>query len=55
MVYKLPYFLGYKTYFPLQIWEENGGASYSLNVAYLAHWGVGAVAVEWVFPPVFLL
>ena len=22
-----------------QIWEENGGASYSLNVAYLAPWG----------------
>ena len=31
---------------PPQIWEENGGASYSLNVAYLAHWGWGAV-VEW--------
>ena len=29
------YFLDYKTYFPLQIWEENGGASYSLNVAWL--------------------
>ena len=31
------------------IWEENGGTSYSLNVAYLAHWGGGvgrAVAVE---------
>ena len=24
-------------FFP-QIWEENGCASYSLNVAYLAHW-----------------
>ena len=22
-----------------QIWEENGGAFYSLNVAYLVHWG----------------
>ena len=29
-------------HFPLQIWEENGGASYSLNVAYLARrWGWG--------------
>ena len=26
---------------PHQIWEENGGASYSLNVAYLACWGGG--------------
>ena len=34
--------------FPPQIWEENGGAPYSLNVAYLAHWGgvTGVVAVE---------
>ena len=24
---------------PCQIWEENGGVSYSLNVAYLACWG----------------
>ena len=24
--------------FPPQIWQENGGASYSLNVAYLACW-----------------
>ena len=24
-----------------QIWEENRGASYSPNVAYLAHWGGG--------------
>ena len=35
-----------KMQFPLQIWEENGGASYSLNVAYLAlrgrgMWGAG--------------
>ena len=29
-----------------QIWEENGGASYSPNVAYLARGGGGAV-VEW--------
>ena len=28
-------------HFPPQIWEENGGASYSPNVAYLAHWGGG--------------
>ena len=32
----LPYFLDYKMA-PPQIWEENGGASYSPNVAYLAH------------------
>ena len=25
--------------FPPKIWEENGGASYRLNVAYLAHRG----------------
>ena len=31
---KMPYFLDYKTHFPPQIWEENGGASSSLNVAY---------------------
>ena len=33
---------------PPQIWEENGGASYSPNVAYVARCGGGA-AVEWVF------
>ena len=32
-------FSDYKTHFPLKIWEENGGASYSPNVAYLAGWG----------------
>ena len=40
----LPYFLDYKTHFPpttTKIGEENGGASYSPNVAYLAHWGRG--------------
>ena len=31
---------------PPQIWEENGGASYSLNVAYLPRWGSGGEAVE---------
>ena len=30
---------------PPQIWEENGGVSHSLNIAYLACWG-GEVAVE---------
>ena len=33
------YFLNYKTHFPFAIWEENGGASYSPNVAYLPRWG----------------
>ena len=37
----LPYFLNYKMHFSPQIWEENGGASYSLNVAYLTHAGGG--------------
>ena len=32
---------------PPQIWEENGGASYSPNVAYLA--GQGAVLEQGVF------
>ena len=41
----LPYFSDYKMHFFPQIWEENGGASYSLNVAYLTHEGGGA-AVE---------
>ena len=33
----IPYFLDYKTHFPLppKIWEENRSVSYSLNVAYL--------------------
>ena len=29
-----------------QIWEENGGASYSPNIAYLAHWEGRGAAVE---------
>ena len=37
---KVPYFSDYKTHFPHpQIWEENRGASYSPNVAYLTRWG----------------
>ena len=31
----LPYFSDYKTHFPHPVWEENGGASYSLNLAYI--------------------
>ena len=61
---KIPYFLDYKTNFPSQIWEENGGASYSLNVAYLAHWQWGVIYVIKyfyhifcfkIFSPIFLL
>ena len=37
--YKLPYFLDYKMHFLPQIWEENGGVSDRLNVAYLAQGG----------------
>ena len=38
----IPYFSNYKTHFHLpQIWEENGGASDSPNVAYLTGWGGG--------------
>ena len=29
----------YKTHFPPEIWEGNGSASHSLNVAYQAHGG----------------
>ena len=36
---------------PPQIWEANGGASYSPNAAYLALWG--GVAVERFFFPLF--
>ena len=43
----VPYFSDYNMHFPPQIWEENGGASYSPNVAYLAHAGRGGWAVEW--------
>ena len=38
----VPYFLDYKMHIPPQIWEGNGGASYSPNIAYLAHLGGGA-------------
>ena len=34
----IPYFSAYKMHSP-QIWEENGGMSYGLNVTYLARWG----------------
>ena len=52
---KSPYFLDYKTHPPN--WEENGGASYSPNVVYLAHqWGAGGGSGElffffYYFPP----
>ena len=53
------YFWDYKTHFPPpQIWEENGNASYSLNVAYLARSGEAGevqVLVERGFFPIFLL
>ena len=45
----IPYFLDYKMHFPPQIWEENGGVSYSPNVAYLG----GGVVVEQGFFPYF--
>ena len=35
----IQYFSDYRTHFFPQIWEENGGASYSPNVAYQAHCG----------------
>ena len=40
----IPYFSDYKMHSPAPhpIWEENGGASYSPNVAYLAHWVWGS-------------
>ena len=50
---KLPYVLDYKMRFPPpKIWEENGGASYSPNVAYLG-WGPAAVEQGFFsyFPP----
>ena len=37
------YFLDCKTHFHPQIWEENGGASYSPNVAYLARYRISAL------------
>ena len=60
---EVPYFSDYKMHFLHQIWEENGGVSYSPNIVYLARWGGGGVAVgggmgmEWglvfffLFPP----
>ena len=53
----IPYFLDYKRH-PTQIWEENGGVSYSPNAAYLARFrgrGAGGAAVERDFFPIFLL
>ena len=45
----IPYFSNYKTHLPpKKNWEENGGASYSINVAYLGHWGEGS-GVVWFF------
>ena len=38
----VPYSSDYKIHFSPQIWEENGGASYSLKVAYLACWWGGS-------------
>ena len=35
-------FLDYKTHFFSQFWEENEGASYSPNVAYLARYRISA-------------
>ena len=55
---QLLHFSDYKMHSPFKIWEENGGASYSLNVVYLARWGEGRAAVEqglFVFFPIFLL
>ena len=51
------YFSDCKTHFPPpQIWEENGGASYSLNVAYLAHCsGEEGSSGSGFFFPIFLL
>ena len=48
----IQYFSNYKT----RIWEENGGASYSPNVAYLACWGKrGWRWSRGFFCPIFLL
>ena len=46
---RLPYLLDYNTHFPSQILEQNGGASYSLNIAYLAHAGAGTVELGFFF------
>ena len=50
---QVPYFLDYKMHFPSQNWEENGGASYSLNVAYLTHRAGWGAAVEQGFSSYF--
>ena len=39
----LPCFSDYEMDFPPQIWEKNGGASYSPNVAYLARYRISAL------------
>ena len=41
--FKLLYFSGYRIHFSPQVWEENEGASYSPNVAYLAHYSISAL------------
>ena len=48
---QVPYFLDYKTHFPPKIWEENGGVSYSPNIAYLA--GGRGRGMEWGFSFLF--
>ena len=56
----LPYFFNYKMHSPPKTWEENGGASYSPNVAYLAHcdggggWQHGSGARVFFFPILLL-
>ena len=40
--FNISYFSDYKVQPPHQNWEENGGVSYSPNVAYLARWGGGS-------------
>ena len=40
---KYTIFSDYNMYFPPQIWEENGGASYSPNVASLACYRISAL------------
>ena len=51
----MPYFSDYKMHLPPpQIWEKNGGASYSPNVAYMARW-VGGGRGGGFFSPILLL
>ena len=56
-MWEILYFSDYKTHFPKKIWEENGGVSYSPNVAYLAcrEGGWGSSGGARVFSPIFLL